>query len=143
MKKSPLSAFLVQLAMANALPQLLWDASDNSTSNATVAPACLTDDQASGIATSYVSLYNTGAVTSLSDLTSIIDPNFTGYDETATGPYSDGPATAGIEAFYESLTSGGNSSFTDAVQYPLIVMHDCSTIAYRWQFEGYSTGYNS
>ena len=104
---------------------------------------CLTDGQALDIATRYLSRYNSGAVTSLSDLAGIVTPNFTSYDETGTGPYSNEPATVGIEAFFQSLTASGPNSFGNAVQYPLFLLHDCSSISYRWKFEAWSTGYNA
>eukprot|EP01099_Mayorella_cantabrigiensis_P008498 TRINITY_DN7995_c0_g1_i1.p1 TRINITY_DN7995_c0_g1~~TRINITY_DN7995_c0_g1_i1.p1 ORF type:complete len:189 (-),score=9.73 TRINITY_DN7995_c0_g1_i1:257-823(-) len=104
---------------------------------------CLTVAQALDIATRYLSCYNSGAVKTLYDLAGIISPNFTSYDETGTGPYSDGPATVGIDAFFQSLTASGPSAFGNAVQYPLFVLHDCTRISYRWKFEGWSTGYNA
>lgn len=104
---------------------------------------CLTDEQAEDLASRYVSRYNTGAVKTLADLTGIVTTDFTSYDETGTGGYSDQPATRGIQEFFESLTASGPSSFTNAVQYPLFVLHDCNTVSYRWQFEAYSTGYNA
>lgn len=104
---------------------------------------CLTDAQALDIATRYLSCYNSGAVKSINDLTGIISANFTSYDETGTGPYSDGAATAGIDAFFQSLTASGPSAFGNAVQYPLFIMHDCTRISYRWKFEAWSTGYNA
>lgn len=105
---------------------------------------CLTDTQASTIAHRYLSLYNTGAVSQLSDVTSVVTQNFTSYDGTGTGPYVNGPATVGAEAFYESLTaSSGPSSFTGSVQTPIFVIHTCATVVYRWQFTAVSTGYNA
>lgn len=108
-----------------------------------VTVKCLTDEQAQDLASRYVSRYNTGAVTTLADLTGIVTTDFTSYDETAIGGYSNQPATQGIQEFFDSLTASGPSSFTNAVQYPLFVLHDCNTISYRWQFEAYSTGYNA
>jgi len=108
-----------------------------------VGVKCLTESQAADIASYYVSRYNTGAVTTLADLTGIVTTDFTSYDETATGGYSNEPATSGIDEFFASLTASGPSSSTNAVQYPLFVLNDCNTISYRWQFEGISTGYNA
>lgn len=105
---------------------------------------CLTDAEAASIATRYLSLYNTGAVTKLSDVTSVVTTNFTSYDGTGTGPYDNGPATNSSQAFYESLTADtGPSSFTDSKQTPSFVIHTCDTIVYRWNFEAVSTGYNA
>jgi hypothetical protein len=105
---------------------------------------CLSDTEASKIASRYISLYNTGAVSQLSDVTSVVTQNFVSYDGTGTGPYDNGPSTVGAEAFYESLTaSTGPSSFTDSVQSPVFVLHTCDTVVYRWQFTGVSTGYNA
>ncbi|KPI39220.1 uncharacterized protein AB675_5224 [Cyphellophora attinorum] len=105
---------------------------------------CLSDAEASQIASRYIALYDTGAVSQLSDLTSIVTQNFTSYDGTGTGPYDNGPSTVGAQAFYESLTaSTGPSSFTDSVQSPVFVIHTCDTVVYRWQFTAVSTGYNA
>lgn len=105
---------------------------------------CLTNTEALSIASRYLSTYNTGAVTALSDLSSIVAENFTSYDETGTGPYQSGPATDSREAFYESLTANtGPSSFTNATQSVLFALHDCERVAYRWMFEAVSTGYNA
>lgn len=133
-----LAPLLLFIHMVTAKPWVPWR--HNYPSNPS---NCLTDGQALDIATRYLSRYNSGAVTSLSDLTGIITPNFTSYDETGTGPYSNEPATVGIEAFFQSLTASGPNSFGNAVQYPLFVLHDCSNISYRWKFEAWSTGYNA
>ena len=104
---------------------------------------CLTEAEASSIATKYLALYNTGGVSQLSDVTSVVTTNFTSYDGTGTGPFDNGPSTVGAEAFYESLTAGGESSFTDSVQTPIFFVVACDTVVYRWQFTATSTGYNA
>jgi hypothetical protein len=109
----------------------------------TARHSCLSDAEASNIATRYLALYNTGAVTQLSDVTSVVSENFTSWDETGTGPFVTGPSTNGSTAFYESLTAGGNSSFTDSLQVPIFFLHTCDTVVYRWQFTAVSTGYNA
>lgn len=135
---SLLSAFALFSYMVHAKAWFPWNPNDQL---ATVK--CLTDAQAADIASRYVSRYDTGAVKTLADLTGIVTTDFTSYDETATGGYSNQPATQGIDEFFASLNASGPSSFTNAVQYPIFVLHDCNTISYRWQFEAYSTGYNS
>ena len=79
----------------------------------------------------------------MADLTGTLDPNITSYDETFSGPYSDGPGIVGIKAFFESVTAPGNSSTTNVTQTPLFLLHSCDQIAYRWQYKGYSTGFES
>lgn len=136
-----LSCLILLVTAAYAKPWYPWSAT--IWTFAQPATPCLTDEQAQQIASRYLSTYNTGVITSLTDLTGIVAANFTSYDETGTGPYSDGPATVGIDAFYASLTASGPSPFTNATQTVLFAVHDCDSIAYRWKFVGYATGPNS
>jgi len=104
--------------------------------------ACLSDSEALHIATQYLQLYDTGHVTNFSQVASVLSSNITSYDETGS-PYGNTPTTTGSQAFFESVTGSGPSAYTNATQKPLFVMHSCDQIAYRWQFQAFSTGYDS
>jgi hypothetical protein len=165
---SPTIVTLLLATQCHALSPRSWAPWSSEHTN------CLTDTEALSIASRYLALYNSGAVTSLyarsvplppslpspiplsplpfsptnnfprTNVTSIVTPTFTSYDETGTGPYSDGPATAGAQAFYDSLTSSaGPSSFGNATQEVLFAVHDCENVAYRWVFRAWSTGFNA
>jgi hypothetical protein len=100
------------------------------------------DAEALDIATRWLHLWDVTAagqsvVSSLSDLTSILSPNITSYDETYP------PPIVGIQAFYETVTAPGNYTTTDVKQVPLFAIHSCDQIATRWIETAYSTGYNS
>ena len=67
---------------------------------------CLSDGEAVSIATTYLPLYDTGAVTSLAQVTAVLAQNFPSYDEVGpfnTGPYSSEPSITGVQAFFESV----------------------------------------
>ena len=68
---------------------------------------CLTSTEAKDLATAWLHLWDTNAVSSLSDLTPILSPNITSYDEAYGGPL------VGIEAFLETVTAPGNYTTTD------------------------------
>jgi hypothetical protein len=98
---------------------------------------CLTSTEANDLATAWLHLWDTNAVSSLSDLTPILSPNITSYDEAYGGPI------VGIEAFLETVTAPGNYTTTDVKQFPLFVFHSCDQIATRWGYTALTTGYES
>jgi hypothetical protein len=105
---------------------------------------CLSAPEASSIASRYLSLYDTNSEPTLAQVNSTVSANFVSYDGTGTGPRSYGPATVGRLAFYESLTTNtAPASYANSTQTVLWSFHDCSTIAYRWEFAAVSTGYNA
>lgn len=98
---------------------------------------CLTDAEANDLATKWLHLWDTNAVSSLSDLTSVLAPTITSYDEAYGGPI------VGIEAFLETVTAPGNYTTPDVKQFPLFVIHSCDQIATRWGYTALTTGYES
>lgn len=98
---------------------------------------CLSDTEANHIATAWLHIWDTGAISALSDLTTIVASNITSYDEAYGGP------SIGIEALFEELTLPGNFSTTDVKQFPLFVIHTCDQVVTRWGYTGVTTGYES
>lgn len=99
--------------------------------------SCLTDTEANTIATNWLHIWGTNAVSSLSDLTGVLSSDIASYDETFGDP------TFGIEALFEEVTAPGNFTTTNVKQFPLFVIHSCDQIATRWQYTGVTTGYAS
>jgi len=120
--------------------------SSNNSPRAVLGRTCLSDSEAWNIATRYLHLYDSGAVTSQAQVDAVLAPNMQSYDEVGpfnTGPYSNRPATSGAQAFFDDVSATGPRSYTNSTQRPLFVMHSCDEIAYRWQFKAYATGINS
>ena len=74
------------------------------TSFAIAQPKCLTDQEANHLATAWLHLWDTNAVSSMADLTPILSPNIASYD------YSYGPPTVGIKEFLAAVTARENPS---------------------------------
>ena len=98
---------------------------------------CLSDEEANDFAKGWLHLWDSNAVSSLSDLTGILSPSITSYDEAFGGPI------VGIQAFLEAVTAPGNYTTTDVKQFPLFVLHSCDQIATRWGYTAITTGYES
>jgi hypothetical protein len=99
---------------------------------------CLSDTEATNIATQWVHIWSTGVVHSTSDLSSIVTSNVEVSDEAFP------PAVIGIDAFLGALlgatTTTSNSTVTNIVQAELFNFHSCNQIAVRWQYNGVTTG---
>ena len=118
---------LLYTSAATAIAWGPWAPKDN----------CLSDAEALSIAAKWLHIWDTNAITSLSDLTSIVTPNVTSVDWTYP------PPTYGVQELFDTITAPGNYSTTDVKQTPLFAFHSCDTIATRWIETAYSTGYNS
>jgi len=98
---------------------------------------CLSDGEANDIANRWLDIWWTGAITSRSQLESIVAEDVASYDEAFGGP------TLSLDELFGILTIGGPSKVTDVTQKPLFLIHSCDGIAVRWQYLGITTGYNS
>jgi hypothetical protein len=99
---------------------------------------CLSDSEATDIATRWVHIWSAGVVHSPSDLSSIVIQNVEVSDEAFP------PPVIGIDAFYGALlgatTTTANSTTTNIVQAELFNFHSCDHIAVRWQYNAITTG---
>lgn len=129
--------FFLLLALAALLPAFTHATPWGPWHPSPPGPPCLSDAEALDIATRYEDVFNANAITSLSQLTSIVSSNIAHLDENFD------ESTVGIEAFYESLVAPGNYTTTDAVESVLFLIHSCDQIAVRWQENAITTGYES
>lgn len=100
-------------------------------------PHCLSQAEATSLATAWLHLWDTNAVSSLSDLTPILSPNIISYDEAYGGPI------VGISAFLTAVTAPGNYTTTDVKQFPLFVLHSCDQVMARWGYTAITAGFES
>jgi hypothetical protein len=100
-------------------------------------PPCLTTSEANYLATAWLHIWDTNAVSSLADLTPILSSDIASYDESYGGP------TLGIDALLAELTAPGNYTTTDISQFPLFVIHSCDQVVTRWGYTALTTGYES
>jgi hypothetical protein len=98
---------------------------------------CLSDADANDIATRWLAIWGTGAITSESQLKTIVTDDIASYDEAFGGP------TLSLAELFSILTIPGPKTTTDVKQFPLQVLHDCEWITTRWEYTGITTGYNS
>lgn len=97
---------------------------------------CLTDAESLSIATAWEAVWDTGAITAITQLESIVTPGIQNLDETSG-------LIDGIQALFDTITAPGNYTTTNTKQVPLFLIHSCDQIAVRWEYTAITTGYES
>ncbi|KDN64784.1 hypothetical protein CSUB01_08669 [Colletotrichum sublineola] len=99
-------------------------------------PSCLCHEEALDIANRWLSIFSTGGVSGKEEVATIVSQDLISADETF------GPPTYGIDAFWEAIKTPSNTT-TNVTQAATFFIHTCDQIAFNWQYNAVTTGYNS
>ncbi|KAJ0162415.1 hypothetical protein CTA2_4604 [Colletotrichum tanaceti] len=100
---------------------------------------CLCDEEALDIANRWLSIFSTGGVSGKEEVATIVSRDLVSADETF------GPPTFGIDAFWAAVTppAGSPRTTTNVTQSANFFIRTCDQIAFNWQYNGVTTGFNS